>query len=324
MSPRPKPRIEFLPVERLTFDLRLQLRDIRDIRDGSPCLYSEKWVHELLEAREQGEEFEALEVVEETRRKAQPIYWVFAGFHRGEALRRCNVPSVQCRVYPGTFADAELYALSQNAKQPLPRTPDDCWKAFKRLIDSPSLLSRVLETAHQDGGIHRSLARAAGLSHGVVGKYLERAGLRADRDTGKLVAIPVPAVVESLPLPPAPEPEPEPEPESEPAPARTEKPKAAADGDPELSAARDALAEIQKALRIVVRHYETLLTSQAGDHLRNIAHAHDLPLRVKEQDRAQDINDTATVRVEYWPTLTALQQVFGDLAAVLYATGKAA
>lgn len=180
---RPKPKKSYLPLDQLTFDPAFQLR-------GEP--FNEEHVRRLVEVLEGGEEFDTpLDVVEVAPPGGKGLsrLYVIDGHNRGEAYRRRGTGSVACQVYPGTRADAELWALASNSKQPLARTPEDCRRAFDRLVSSPVLLARVIEHGRGRGGTERAVAAACGLSNSIVGKYLHETGLRSDRLTGKLIPL---------------------------------------------------------------------------------------------------------------------------------------
>ena len=310
---RPKFRREAVPLDRLTFDSRLQLRYFPDA-DGKPVTFDEAWVQQLLESWGVGDALPPLEAVEETQGK-KTILWVFAGFHRGEMYRRAGVNSVEVLIYPGTFRDAEFYALAENGTTPLPRTPESCQKSFDRLMDTASLLGRVLDSVKEKGSsIERAIAAACGISASTVHKYLDRRGLRSDGR--KLVEIPKPAVVSEL------SPEParasgNPDDEDEDASEAVGRP-AGAVGDTQLVGARLTLGEIQRDLRSIGRGVESLLNSKFGDYLREVARQKKLSFATKHQSRHEDINDTRTVEIEHWPVLGDLSAVFSDLAAMVH------
>jgi hypothetical protein len=313
---RPKVERRWVPLEMLTFDRRLQMRDVRG-EGGEPSLHDEAWVERLLELRQEKVELEPLEAVEDASGE-HPVLWVFRGFHRGEARRRNGERSVEVLIYPGTFDDALFWSLSENGRQPLPRTDRDCRKAFDRLLDTPSLLGRVYAAAQDEGGVYRALGAAAGLSGGAVHKYLRLRGLSVDRRTKRIVALPTPSLFVE---------EPAPAPEKA---ARSDSARAGeiapvvsrvspVDMNPELTGAKDALAESVKLLRSLGRLTEDLLKSPAGNYLRNAAAAQAVPFAVVEREsKPQSINDygkAPPVRVETWPTLSVLSAVFAQVQA---------
>lgn len=184
---KPKPERKYIPLERLTFDPRLQMRDLPE-----GVVYVEQTVAHYVELHAEGAEFPPPDVVSDGK-----MNWVIAGFNRGEMYRRRQVASIECLVYEGNFQDAQLWALSENSRHGLTRTPADCRRAFETLVSDKGLLKKVLDGSKEtkeESGIQRKLARACGLSVGAVGKYLPDFGLKADRKTGKLIAIePTPA-----------------------------------------------------------------------------------------------------------------------------------
>jgi hypothetical protein len=185
----------------------------------------------------------------------------------------------------------------------------------------------------------RLLAAACGISNGAVDKYLKLRGLKVEGVPGKggskLVSVPVPQV-NSPPPPPASDAgrsgpaltaraedessdtdEEGDEKESEPT-AGDGNTEVSADGDPELSGARDTLATIQKELRSIGRGVDSLLRSKVvGDSLRRSASKRGLAFAVKEKERNADINDHAITRVEFWPVLADLQTLFADVLVEL-------
>jgi transposase-like protein len=178
---KPKPRRERLRVESLKPNPQLQHRHCADGKT-----FDEKHVVNLLELYESGVEFGALEVVEEKVKNKEPLYHIIDGMNRHEVYRRAEVPSAECLIYPGTFADALLWSLASNSEQKKARTPEECWDIFKKLIDSKSMLAAVIEERSKHNGTERAIAHATGLGHGTIGVYLRRAGFRVDRLSGKL------------------------------------------------------------------------------------------------------------------------------------------
>lgn len=316
---RPKPRKEWLPLERLQFDARLQLRWFPDGK-----LFDEETVEKYREARQNGAEFPPIEVVEEVAGK-KTVYWAFGGFHRGETFRRDGVNSVECLVYPGTFDDARFWALSQNSNHGRPRSADECRLAFDRLIDHPELLDRVMQTVKESGGVQRSLAAACGLSVSVVGKYLESKGLQADRKTGKLVPVPKPTVEATVPaLAPAPIAPTAPAPAADAPPARATMPSAAQSTEPppvdQAAAAKDLLANITRDLRSVSRSVEGLMRTKYLGQLRVLAKAKGHPFAVETKDVPGGVSGAdREEKVEVWPVMRELGQLFADLSAQVYA-----
>jgi len=173
---RPTPELRTVPLSALTFDARLQMRDTNGLTLYDPPTAA-RYAELLL--GDDPPEFPPLAAVDDGSR-----LWLISGFNRAEAYRRAGRAEVEAKVYPGTFEDARLWCLGENAGHGKTRTDADCRRAFNTLVDDEALLARVL--AGTDGGVHRALGRACGLSKGAVGKYLLAAGRRATRD-GRLV-----------------------------------------------------------------------------------------------------------------------------------------
>lgn len=180
---RPKPRRERVRLELIVPEPRFQLRAYPD-----GATFDEDYVRHLLDVLADGGEFDPLELVEEDRGKGrEPLRHLIDGMNRHEAYRRAGVGTVEVLVFAGTARDAELWALSSNSRHGRARTPEDCRKAFDRLMSSAVLLERVIADRGRFQGTERSLAAACGLSHGIIGRYLRERGLRVDRLSGKLV-----------------------------------------------------------------------------------------------------------------------------------------
>lgn len=350
-APRPKPVRKSVPLERCQFPLALQMRELFDA-GGEQVLFSEEWVQRLLELRraDPPAQFEPLEGVEEQRKGKEPVVWIFRGFHRGEMWRRAGAASVEVLIYPGTFADAQFYALAENSAQPLPRTPADCRRAFDTMIDTPALLRRVMEAGEKvgGGGVHRAMAAACGISNGAVDKYLRERGVTVDRKTRKLVAAeapkgppPPPATVKAKPdsAPPRPdpapkpepasparasEPDPEPVPELEPAtPAAQPTPAPTVEVESDSRTALVALAEASKLCRAIDRQLKDYLlkaTNGARDRLLAAAQKAGVPFLVTEAEKetyplGRSVPEVLTRRVTTWPALEGMQAAFAAVTA---------
>lgn len=210
MTDRPKPKRQTLPLDSLTFAPEHQQRAGLG-KDG----YSPAAVEEYAERIEGGAELPAVRVVSDGE-----THWVIGGWHTAKALARAGRTEAECLVYPGTFEDATFWALAENSDQSvLPRTNADKQKALTTLLSSPKLIARVQDSREPgDGGIYKAIARACGVSHGMVCDALKARGLRATK-SGRLVkddGDKKPAAP-STPAPPAPEPSPAPG-EADPAP----------------------------------------------------------------------------------------------------------
>jgi transposase-like protein len=347
---KPKPKREWLPLDLLTFDRRLQFRVFPDGKT-----YDEATVEAYREARADGAVFPPLEAVHEVIGK-KTVTWVFGGFHRGEMLRRDGANSVEVDVYPGTFLDARFWALSQNAGHGRHRSPAECRNAFDALLADPMLLARVIEFGKKNGGTERAVARACGISRGVVSKYVQAAGLRADRITGKLIpadevspeakaraelatelqqqgktheeiaaALGVGTSVVALSLRAAREGGLDKKP-AEKKPARAPKVEVRPAEDPVLAGAEGALAEFKKAIRTAGKCVEDLLRGRYAGQLRAALKAAGYPTEVHEVTESRPIGMTAKdgpeeriVKVETWGVPAALAAAASSVEAMLYA-----
>ncbi|WP_439627606.1 hypothetical protein [Gemmata sp.] len=334
---RPKPRRVTLPLERLLFDTAFQVR-------GEP--FNEEHVRRLVEAHEDGERFEPLEVAEVARpgrSAADPWLYVIDGFNRGEAYRRRGVSGVECLVFAGTREDAELWALSSNARHGMQRTPDDCRRAFDRLVSNPMLLARVIEAGKRNGGTGRAIARACGLSHGVVDKYIAAAGLRVDRITARLIpaeelsrdqvarvelaeelkqqGLSTTQAAKEIGVSPSTLARDEVVVRKK----RAEKKPATevrAAEDPVLAGAEASLAEFKRAVRAAGRCVEDLLRSRYAGPVRAALKAAGFPTEVQEREELAPIGEKGppkTIKVETWPVPADLAAAASSVEAQLYA-----
>lgn len=186
---RPKPRLETIRLDDLTFDRSCQQR-----ADG---LYDEATVERYVELiRDEKVEFPPLEAVWE---KKTGTNWVFGGFHRGEAYRRAGANSVEVLLYDGTKQDAILYSLPENGDHGRNRTATDVQRTLATAILDTAVRARILETARDEGGVHRAIQAATRVSKGAIYQFLKSHGLKATRD-GRLTKVELPAV-EPAPAP---------------------------------------------------------------------------------------------------------------------------
>jgi hypothetical protein len=348
---KPKPKREWLPLDLLTFDARLQFRVFPDGKT-----YDEATVEAYREARADGAVFPPLEAVHEVIGK-KTVTWVFGGFHRGEMLRRDGANSVEVDVYPGTFLDARFWALSQNAGHGRHRSPAECRNAFDALLADPLLLARVIEFGKRNGGTGRAIARACGLSHGVIDKYTAAAGLRVDRLTGKLipageVSPEVKARVELAEelkkqgktnveiaealgigekalwrsMQTARAGGAEKEPATEKKPARAPKVEVRPAEDPVLAGAEASLAAFKSSMRAAGRAMEDLLRSRYAPAMRAALKAAGYPTEFHEVTESRPMGMTAKegpeeriVKVESWPVAADLAAAASSVEAQLYA-----
>jgi hypothetical protein len=333
MKPRPAPRKEYVQIERLTLDLRLQMRDIRDAA-GNPLFHLESHVRHLAEQKEAGAVLPPVEVVNDTSGRREVLYLI-AGYHRVEVERRAGTASIPALVYPGTFTDAVRWAATSNVEHGLNRTAADCQKAFAAVFDNEQLRAEVIADAARHGGIERSFARAAGISYSIVGRYLAARGLRACRKSRALV--------------PLEEPRPEPDPvaavcgppstnghharpliepmtsegsgplfdlTTAPAPARVVDPAVARE---EAGAA--ALATMLRHLDAAARAFDALMQtrSEAADIFARYARQHNAPVsKVDGPSDRQPIGDRPTVTTLFqWPQLWVARNAATEAQATL-------
>lgn len=235
---RPKPRRETIPLEHLTFDRACQQR-----ADG---LFDEATVERYLELhRDERVTFPPIEVVWDGKAGTN---WVFGGFHRGEMLRRAGASSAECLVYDGTKQDAILYSLAENASHGRNRTAGDVQRALATVLDNNDIRARVLETARDEGGVHRAIRAACGVSKGAVYIALKARGLKASRAGTLTKADPAPAD----PKPTAPTP----------SPARAETPREPApDPNDELPPAGGGVPDHVRAALATRRQWDTTIAT---------------------------------------------------------------
>lgn len=197
----PAPRRQTVPLERLTFDRRCQQRE-RLFDPDKVAEYAALAVESALFPKD------ALLAVYE---KGTNTFWVYDGFDRGEALRRAGRETVAVEVIDGTLQDAIYLSLSANAANGRRRSDADVRKAVAALLDNDEYRIRALREARDEGGVTRGLAKACGVSKGVISDALRVRGLRATRD-GRLERVkPAPPSTPSL-IPPPPVPGPPPAP----------------------------------------------------------------------------------------------------------------
>ncbi|MBA4187558.1 MAG: hypothetical protein C0467_06020 [Planctomycetaceae bacterium] len=198
MTTPAKPKRVWLPIERIVRDPALQMRSLTNgLTDPST-------VERYREAIDDGEEFPQLDVVTDSDdpTDSDATNWLTDGFQRIAAYELAGKASVECIVYRGTYREALLRALPANAKHGRPRSPEDQRRSLATLLDAPDLLKRVRTAAKEDGisGTIRALARACGVSNGLVTKVLKERNLVVTRK-GDLEKVNPPA-----PAPPPPKP----------------------------------------------------------------------------------------------------------------------
>ncbi|MBX9579701.1 MAG: hypothetical protein K2X87_05275 [Gemmataceae bacterium] len=213
-----------MPLERLSFDPRLQMRALPPGQ-----LFVEEAAAEYAALLANGHEFPPLEVVCEDRGEKTERYWVFGGFTRGEAHRRRGSASVECLVYPGTFADARRYARGENARHGQPRDKASRAKAVADFLADPDAVRRAERHARErgEGGFRGHAAAECGVHPDTVsevvrslGKVIHHGKLTdpaptpgcSNNDSGKgqtfprVVVSPTTATPSPVPEPPPPQP----------------------------------------------------------------------------------------------------------------------
>lgn len=105
--------------------------------------------------------------------------WVYNGFQRGAAFEKAGIKSVEIDVVPGTFEDALFLSLSANGDNALQRSKADKRRSVCALLDNPTALKKVLDTAEGNGGVHRVMAAACAVSRALVENVLTDRGLQA-------------------------------------------------------------------------------------------------------------------------------------------------
>lgn len=90
-------------------------------------------------------------------------YWLSDGFHRYHAHSRLGLKSIQVMYLPGTMHEAQIDALSANAKHGLPLSREDKIKKVKMALENPLLkdandveIARLCEVSKSFvGGVRR-------------------------------------------------------------------------------------------------------------------------------------------------------------------------
>jgi hypothetical protein len=298
---------EWVPLDRLVRAAGLQMR--ADLPDGfSDPATVERYYEAILD----GDAFPPLEAVFDGER-----YWLFDGFQRAAALERAGRGSAECLVFPGTYQDAVLRALSANSLHGLTRTPNDCRRAINALLDSSELLDRVL--ARGEGGVHRILASTCGVSKSLVVKVLEQRQLRVLG--GKLVSKRV--MNSSAREAASPEAQTAPrqevastemesrEQDASSAAPPTHPPSPKPDTGRELDAACSAVESLRTACR-------KLLDGPLASHLLRIAAHHRIPFSRAGSPECllalEPLGEAASA-IAWWEPLAKIEAVFADLSA---------
>lgn len=158
------PTRRFIPIETIVRKDELQMR-------ADPHI--ENHVEQLREYLRAGGKFEPCEVVTDNK-----TVWLTDGWLRIRLLEEEDRGQVECEVFSGNFLEARFRALSANSRHGQSRTERDCRKAIYALIETPELLDRARRDAVGTGGLHRSIARACGVSQSTVARALESKGQR--------------------------------------------------------------------------------------------------------------------------------------------------
>jgi hypothetical protein len=132
---------------------------ISDIRiDGGTQgreVIDQEWVQGFLEKMKEGETFPPLSCTFDGT-----VYWLWDGFHRYLALSQLNLAEVDVEFTPGTQADAQVLALSANAKHGKPRTNSDKIKVVKIALSLPQLKGKTDTDIGKLCGVSRSFVGA--------------------------------------------------------------------------------------------------------------------------------------------------------------------
>lgn len=91
---------------------------------------SQETVYKYKEDMEKGDIFPLMEVVYDGT-----TYWLIDGFHRYHAMKLLNQKTVEVNYRPGTLQEAQVLALSMNAKHGLPRTNADKRRYVERALE---------------------------------------------------------------------------------------------------------------------------------------------------------------------------------------------
>jgi len=320
---RPKPTLEQVALERLTFDPELQMR---------AELFNEATVERYLEAMQNGDEFPAIDIVRETaplRHKPKEFservrLLVIDGFNRGEAWLRFGVASVPVNVFEGTYEVARFWSLNSNAKNAESRTDADARRALTTLLDTPGLFRRAKEWVYPGQDLTRSIAAAAGVSKGLIAKVLRERGLAVRKDELVPIAVPslpTPSRNGTHPKPPTPLPArataPEVEPDDEPQPTR--KPgRPSVKQSVEMASALKSLALTEQFIHKASHHVHDLLGGPLGATLRDAADGQGIAFEVDEE-LAGDSRTVRIVRSVRWPALEKLLAVVSDVTGSISA-----
>lgn len=158
------------PLDTLEFDRNLQHR-VKLIDPETVTEYAE-----LMKSRptEPNGGFPALDAVTDGK-----TTWVYNGFQRGAAMKEAGIDTATLSVVKGTYDDAVFLSLGANSTNALQRTRADRLRTVFALLDSPDALKRAVDKAEGNGGVHRVIAAACGVSRSTVADAFEQRGLSA-------------------------------------------------------------------------------------------------------------------------------------------------
>jgi hypothetical protein len=125
-------------------------------------------IHGYAERMLEGDKFPAVVVFNDGKDN-----WLSDGFNRVGAYKHAGIENIDADVRPGTRRDAMFYALSANAKNGQPRTPDDKRKAVMTMIDD-------VEWSEKSD---REIAAICVVAHSFVSKLRKAAGKQPETIT---------------------------------------------------------------------------------------------------------------------------------------------
>jgi hypothetical protein len=166
----PAPKAVTVPLDTLEFDRNLQHR-VKLIEPETVTEYAE-----IMKSRptQPNGGFPALDAVTDGK-----TTWVYNGFQRGAALKEAGIDTAVVNVVKGTYDDAVFLSLGANSTNALQRSRADRLRTVFALLDSPDAIKRVVDKAEGNGGVHRVIAAACGVSRSTVADAFEQRGLSA-------------------------------------------------------------------------------------------------------------------------------------------------
>ncbi len=156
--------------------IHLDLEEVR--RDGGAQPRTKIDLHHIKRLEEQmedGQEIEPVVVFYDGE-----SYWLADGFHRWNAHRNLEIPTIRAIIYQGSRRDAILYSVGANAdhKPALPRSRADKRRAVLSLLNDPEWKQWS----------DREIARVCKVDHKTVGKI--RKSLTGEIPSNKNFTIP--------------------------------------------------------------------------------------------------------------------------------------